>query len=389
MHVLNVNMNLDAVKGGGTVERTVQMSRHLVRSGVSCTILATDVGWSSTRAKDFEGIEVIALPCWGKRYYIFGPALRRIRDAVVRADVVHFMGHWTLLNALTYLYARRFGKPYVVCPAGALPIFGRSKILKRLYNFVIGRRIVRNAARCIAVTRSELPHFNRYGVSSDRVTVIPNGIDPQAFAAPGDGNLLARIGLGEAPFILFMGRLSLIKGPDLLFRAFAGLGLEFRHHHLVFAGPDDGMLSELKALAAASAVESRVHFVGYLGGGDKSCAYHAAELVAVPSRQEAMSIVVLEAGCAGKPVLITDQCGFEEVVPAGGGWVVPATVEGLRSGLVATLNDQNSLAEHGRMLQRMVLDRFQWATVVNQYLSLYDQVLRDHQSTGPIAARCL
>ncbi|MGH8761386.1 MAG: glycosyltransferase, partial [Burkholderiales bacterium] len=122
MHILNVNMSLDAVEGGGTAERTVQMSRHLVRSGVPCTVLATNLGWSPARAKDFEGIEVIALPCVWKRYYLFGPALRRIRDAVARADVVHLMGHWTLLNALTYLYARHFGKPYVVCPAGALPI---------------------------------------------------------------------------------------------------------------------------------------------------------------------------------------------------------------------------------------------------------------------------
>ena len=387
MHILNVNMSLDAVEGGGTVERTVQMSRHLVRSGVPCTILATNLGWSPARAKDFEGIEVVALPCWWKRYYLFGPALRRIRDVVTRADVVHLMGHWTLLNALTYLYARRFGVPYVVCPAGALPIFGRSRSLKRLYNFVIGRRIVKHAARCIAVTRSELPHFERYGVSADRVTVIPNGIDLERFTATGDGNFRARIGLGADPFILFMGRLSLIKGPDLLLQAFAGLGPEFRCHHLVFAGPDDGMLSELRALALASAVESRVHFVGYLGGGDKSSAYHAAELVAIPSRQEAMSIVVLEAGCAGKPVLITDQCGFEEVGRAGGGWIVPATVEGLRRGLAAILNDQNALAEQGRMLHRMVRERFQWTTVVNQYLSLYDQVLRDHQSASPLLVR--
>ena len=389
MHILNVNMSLDAVAGGGTVERTLQMSRHLVRSGVSCTVLATNLGWSPARAKDFEGIEVIALPCAWKRHYIFGPALRRIRDAVARADVVHLMGHWTLLNAVVYLFARHFRKPYVVCPAGALPIFGRSRSLKRLYNFVIGRRIVRRAARCIAVTRNELPHFERYGVSSDRVTVIPNGIDPKHFTASGDGNFLARIGLGEVPFILFMGRLSLIKGPDLLLRAFAGFGLEFKRHHLVFAGPDDGMLVGLRALAAELSMQSRVHFVGYLSGDDKARAYRAAELVAVPSRQEAMSIVVLEAGCAGKSVLITDQCGFEEVGRAGGGWVVPATVEGLRSGLAAILNDQNALAEHGRMLQRMVLERFQWTTVVKQYLSLYDQVLHDHQSAGPVGVRCI
>jgi glycosyltransferase involved in cell wall biosynthesis len=375
-------MSLDAVEGGGTVERTVQMSRHLVRSGVTCTVLATNIGWSSVRAKDLEGIEVVALPCVWKRYYLFGPAaLRRIRDVITRADVVHLMGHWTLLNALTYLYARRIGKPYVVCPAGALPIFGRSRILKRLYNFVVGRRIVKHAARCIAVTRSELPHFKRYGVSGDKVTVIPNGIDLELFTATSDDNFRARIGLGADPFILFIGRLSLIKGPDLLLPAFAGLGPEFRRHHMVFVGPDDGMLSELRALAAASVVESRVHFVGYLGGGDKSCAYHAAELVVVPSRQEAMSIVVLEAGIAGKPVLLTDQCGFDEIARINGGLVVPASIDGLKQGLKVMLGDSEKLNVMGKDLQQFVRQRFDWTVIVNQYLELYQRIVGNTASS--------
>ncbi|MGH7146378.1 MAG: glycosyltransferase family 4 protein, partial [Nitrospiraceae bacterium] len=253
--------------------------------------------------------------------------------------------------------------------------FGRSRSLKRLYNFVIGRRIVKHAARCIAVTRSELPHFERYGVSADRVTVIPNGSDLERFTATGDGNFRARIGLGADPFILFMGRLSLIKGPDLLLQAFAGLGPEFRRHHLVFAGPDDGMLAELRALTADAAVQSRVHFVGYLGGDEKSRAYHAADLVVVPSRQEAMSIVVLEAGIAGKPVLLTDQCGFDEIARINGGLVVPASIDGLKRGLKVMLGDSEKLNVMGRDLQQFVRQRYDWTVIVNQYLELYQSIV--------------
>ena len=381
MHIVNVNMSLDAVKGGGTVERTVQMSRHLVRSGVTCTILATDVGWSPARAKDFERIEVVLLPCVWKRYYLFGPtALSRMRDVITRADLVHLMGHWTLLNALAYLYVRRMGKPYVVCPAGALPIFGRGTTLKRFYNLLIGRSIVKHASRCIAVTRSELPHFKRYGVSADRVSVIPNGIDPEAFTEAGESHSLARIGLSGDPFILFLGRLSLIKGPDLLLQAFAGLATAFPRHHLVFAGPDDGMLSQLRTTAAARAIVARVHFVGYLGGGDKWSVYHSAELVVVPSRQEAMSIVVLEAGIAGKPVLVTDQCGFDEVARINGGLVVPASIDGLQQGLKVMLGDPEKLSVMGRDLKQFVRQRFDWTVIVNQYLDLYQRILGESMS---------
>src|SRR5437667_8342528 len=92
------------------------------------------------------------------------------------------MNHWTLLNALVYIFARFFKKPYVVCPAGALMLYGRSKFLKRFYNFLIGRRLIREADRCIAISSNEIRQFQTYGVDSHRITVIPNGIDSDGYA---------------------------------------------------------------------------------------------------------------------------------------------------------------------------------------------------------------
>ncbi|OLB60302.1 MAG: glycosyltransferase, partial [Nitrospirae bacterium 13_2_20CM_2_61_4] len=311
MKVFNVNMTLDAVGGGGTAERTFQMSRFIVKRGIGCIVLSTDLGWTEARAKCFAGIEVIALPCLWKRFYVPMIWFRSIRDAVARADVIHLMGHWTLINACVYLFARYFQKLYVVCPAGSLLIYGRSKLLKWLYNFIIGRRIIRDASGHIAISTNEITHFESYGIAPERVTVIPNGIDEDGFAVTDDPVFRSKYGLNESPFILFVGRLNTIKGPDLLLEAFGQLGQELKNCHLVFAGHDEGMLHDLRLMAARFSIQDRVHFVGYLGGDDKARAYRAAELVVVPSRQEAMSIVVLEAGISGKPVLLTDQCGFD------------------------------------------------------------------------------
>lgn len=379
MHVLNVNMTLDPVTGGGTAERTFQMSCFLAKSGVECTVLSTDLGWSPARARAFAGVEVITLPCLWKRFYLPKAAFKRIRDAVVRADVVHLMGHWTFLNALVYLFARRFRKPYVVCSAGALPIYGRSKVLKRLYNFLIGKKIVRQADRCIAVTKNERAHFEMYGVDADRITVIPNGIDPEEYVARDDAAFREQYRLGAQPFILFVGRLNRIKGPDLLLKAFCELGQEFVHYHLVFAGPDEDMRRELQLLASTCSMESRVHFIGHVGGDDKARAYHAADLVVVPSRQEAMSIVVLEAGITGRPLLVTDQCGFDEIARINAGRVVPASAEGLKLGLRAMLEDQDGLKVMGRNLQQFVRERFDWKAIVNEYLALYQKILNNDE----------
>jgi len=285
------------------------------------------------------------------------------------------MGHWTLINACVYLFARYFQKLYVVCPAGSLLIYGRSKLLKWLYNFIIGRRIIRDASGHIAISTNEITHFESYGIAPERVTVIPNGIDEDGFAVTDDPVFRSKYGLNESPFILFVGRLNTIKGPDLLLEAFGQLGQELKNCHLVFAGHDEGMLHDLRLMAARFSIQDRVHFVGYLGGDDKARAYRAAELVVVPSRQEAMSIVVLEAGISGKPVLLTDQCGFDEVARINGGRVVPPSVEGLKQGLLDMLDDSEKLRTMGRNLQQFVRDRFDWKVIVNDYIALYQKIL--------------
>jgi glycosyltransferase involved in cell wall biosynthesis len=152
--------------------------------------------------------------------------------------------------------------------------------------------------------------------------------------------------------------------------------------HVVFAGPDEGMLPQLRRIAAECGVEDRVHFVGYLGGTAKSQAYHAAELLVVPSRQEAMSIVALEAGISGTPVLLTDQCGFDEVARVGGGMVVPASVEGLREGLNQMLESPSRLKQMGANLQRFVGKHLTWDAAAEKYLTLYSQILKNSGHQG-------
>ena len=87
-----------------------------------------------------------------------------------------------------------------------------------------------------------------------------------------------------------------------------------------------------------------------------------------------MSIVVLEAGISGKPVLLTDQCGFDEIARINGGLVVPASIDGLKQGLKVMLGDPEKLSVMGRDLQQFVKQRFDWAVIVNQYLDLYQRI---------------
>jgi glycosyltransferase involved in cell wall biosynthesis len=356
------------------------MSRFLALEGVQCTVLTIDTGLDESRVLALKQTEVVATPLLLRRFYVPKVSQKTIKSLVDAADVVHLMGHWSVLNAMVYLALRRSHKPYVVCPAGALPIFGRSRWLKHIYNFVVGNRIIRNASGWIAVTAAEFPHFENYGIPSSNVTVIPNGVSKEDFP-PTDVEVFRRAkNFPNAPIILFMGRLNLIKGPDLLLRAFASIQNLIADYHLVFAGPDEGMQYALTEMARQEGIVERVHFLGFVSGNDKLAAYQSARLLVVPSRQEAMSIVALEAVISGTPVMLTDQCGFDELKSIEAGLVVPASVAGIADGLIHLLTEPDLLDRISPPLQNFVLQRYTWQSIVARYLNLYDNILSSSES---------
>ncbi len=381
MKVLNVNMALDAFSGGGTAERTFQISRFLAAKHIHCTVLALDLGKTSIiAAQALSNVHVILLPCLSKRFYIPLISLKKLTAIVADADIIHLIGHWTVLNALIYYLARKLHKPYVFCPAGALPIFGRSKILKKLYNGWVGRKIVQNAAKCIAIAEVEFPAFQSYGISKDRITVIPNGICMQDYISSQEEAALLQakkssINLAGYKYILFVGRLNYIKGPDLLLTAFKNIADKFTDIHLVYAGPDEGLLTSLQDQANAHQLQKRVHFLGNISGQDKLVAFQQALLLAIPSRSEVMSIVVLEAAASGVPALLTDRCGFNQIMEVNGGLVVEASAESIEEGLTKLLTNQGQLNAKGSNLKNYVANNYTWDVLVDKFIDCYRNIL--------------
>lgn len=378
MRILNVRANMHPVRGAGSAERALQMSLVLARQpGVEVVHLSLDLGSREEWARELEGVEVVTIPCVNARFQVPKPSSRRIRELVRAADVVHMTGHWSPLNALVYLQARKLDVPHVVCPAGALPIFGRSKHLKRLYNRAIGAELVRTAARHIAITEDEIPQLIAHGATRDSVCVIANGVVPEQYAYRDDAGFRRRFELGDAPFVLFVGRLNHIKGPDLLVEAFAAIKERFPDHLLVLAGSDEGLLPRLRDLAAKHGLGRRVRFIGHIGGHTKSAAYHAAELLIIPSRQEAMSMVVIEGGAAGTPVVATDCCGLSELEEIGAGIITAPNVDDIARGIVAALADPAKRQAMADTLHAHTLAKFSWEVISSQLVEMFRGVVEE------------
>jgi glycosyltransferase involved in cell wall biosynthesis len=375
MKILNVNMSIDPVLGGGTAERTMQISRAFIRKGHKSAILTTNQGLNSSFIREVNDLECIIIRNVNHRYFIPIITIPRLISIISRFDIVHITNHWNILNSIVTFTALKIGVPYIITPAGSLHVFGRSRRKKALYNILFGKKIVQNASGRVAVNANEYAHYKSYGISKNEVVVIPNGVDPNQYYPIKDSWIRAGYDLKKIRYILFMGRLNKIKGPDILLKAFLLIQNQHRNMHIIFAGPDGGMMHQLKELASANNLNDRLHFVGFLGSAEKLKAYYNAEFIVIPSRQEAMSIVVLEAGMAGKSVLMTDQCGFNIIQTIGGGHIVKTTISDVSRGLTKMLSDRSKLEKMGNKLRKYVYDNYLWDSIIGRYELMISNIL--------------
>lgn len=379
MKVLNVNMAINSINGGGSAERVLQLSREFPKVGIDCDVLTLDLGLTEDILCSIKNVKIHSIPCASERFFfprITLNTLSTIKNSIKNVDIVHIMGHWSIINALAYIFSRYLKKHYVFCPAGTLIIHGRSKLFKHIYNLIIGKSIIKNASAYIASTDDEVKVIYENGGINKKIELITNGVESNSLPVFSDNSFREKYNLGNTPFLLFIGTLSSIKGPDLLLKAFKRIQHIFPSYHLVLAGKSRGMLKDLKKYVKTSDLEGKVHFIGFLDNIDKFHAYHAADLLVVPSRSEVISMVALEAGLAGTPVLITDKCGFNELSKINGGVVVAATVEGIERGLINIFSHKDKLKLMGRNLRKYVIKNFIWETIIHKYIRLFNQILK-------------
>jgi glycosyltransferase involved in cell wall biosynthesis len=135
---------------------------------------------------------------------------------------------------------------------------------------------------------------------------IYNGIDRQRFQDKSRHS-------HNRPYLLAVGRLTRVKGFDLLLEAFAQLGTAYRWLDLILVGEGedrDVLFAQVRRLA----LEGRVHFFGRGSSEEVVQLLNGCLFVIVPSRMESLGIVALEALAAGKPVLATRVGGLGEVL---------------------------------------------------------------------------
>ncbi|OGC97952.1 hypothetical protein A2634_04655 [Candidatus Amesbacteria bacterium RIFCSPHIGHO2_01_FULL_48_32] len=155
---------------------------------------------------------------------------------------------------------------------------------------------------------------SKYGITPDKIKVVHNGIDAGDYPkVAGPITFLHSVKAAGFKIVLFVGRLTLQKGPDYFIKAAHKVLQHFNRVYFVLAGSGE-MEHQVIDLVAKLGISDHVLFPGFLRGEQLTQLYKSADLFILPSVSEPFGLVPLESVINGTPVLISKQSGVSEVL---------------------------------------------------------------------------
>ncbi len=288
--------------------------------------------------------------------------LPKLRGLVRGKDVVHsvadgYLG-WAAEEA-----ARLEGIPFVITPYvhpgghGADPdniaLYQRADIVFALLETGAQRLIE------LGVDRRRL---RLLGV----VPLVPNTTDADGFRAA--------FGIGHNPMVLFVGRMIEYKGPLALLKAADYVWREMPNVHFVFAGPS----GPLDARSFTEMHDNRIRYLGQISEQEKGNAMAACDVFCMPSVEEILPAVYLEAWSYGKPVIGGTAYGLRELIEGNdAGIVAEQNPETLAAELVKLLRDEPRRMRMGERGRALVTNRFTETALVRALEETYQSVLAE------------
>lgn len=362
MRLLHVTTTTDPAMGG-VAEAVRQMCEALQAQGHENEVASTD----ATPRVDYPVPHHALGPARGS--YRYCPALLPwLRAQAERFDAVLAHGLWQH-PSFAVRRAVRGRRPYFVWPHGMLdPWFRRTYPLKHAKKWLYWPwgeyRVLRDATAVLFTCEEE----RRLARQSFWLYRAHEAVAPLGLADPGvaDAERQRAAFFERFPalrgrrLLLFLGRLHVKKGCDLLLQAFAAEAGEDSSARLVMAGPDQtGWQPELERLAESLGLGERVVWTGMLTGDLKWGALRAADAFILPSHQENFGLAVVEALACGTPVLLSDQVNiWREATTADAGLAAPDTADGTRQ-LIRAWHAESSWSERRRAARSRFLAAFE------------------------------
>jgi len=323
----------------------------------------------------------LSLPKWGIRSLGglrgYWRSLRAVEALLGRhrIDYLH-CGRCLPEGWIAWLLKLRHGLPYLCYMHGEETALTTS----REYELMI-RRVLAGAELVIANSRNTegLLH-RRWGVPPRKVRLLFPGVDATRFVpAERNDQVRHRLGWGNRPVVLTVGRLQRRKGHDHMILALDHVRRRIPDvlYAIAGAGEEYGRLADL---VAGKDLGSHVCFLGEVDDATLIDCYQQCDLFVLPNRQdgrdiEGFGMVLLEAQACGKPVVAGASGGTEETmqIPETGRVVDCRGPDHLAALLVELLSQPTLLARMGHAARPWVTERFDWPRLSSQAREIFQR----------------
>jgi glycosyltransferase involved in cell wall biosynthesis len=372
-----------SVSFGGPVQCVLNISKYMVRKGHEVTVYTTDAGELGTRARipenfrQIDGVKIFYFRNLIKSlgFFVSPGMIDALYANINHFDIVHLHEFRTFQNVVFYR-VNKGRVPYVLSCHGEFVYREEPWTLKpfrKLFDRAFGRSLVEGANKMLALTKFEAEQYRKAGIESDRITLIPNAVEPFDFSNPSKGSIQNL--MNREKVVLYLGRLHKRKGIDILVRAFSLASKKRSDVKLVLGGPDDGFKNKLRRIVDQLDIEDRVIFMGSLNREQVLAAYERATVVVYPSIQEGFPLVPLEAGIMGKPVIVSDDPAMDFVRNGRYGLTVKyGSVSDLYEALDEVLSNPEMSRRMGKNGKKFIMENYSWESIGKNIEAVYQEV---------------
>ena len=383
MKILHVtNFFKPSWEAGGVARVAYEISENLVNEGHEVTVYTTDGFKSRLNVEKNTPIIIDGMKIYYFRnllnyltksnlpipYYVPLIARSQMQDF----DIIHIHEHRTFLAIIVHFYAKKYRTPYILQSHGSVTPFFKKKTFKILFDHFFGYKILRDASKVIALTKTEANQYEMMGVSKNKIEIIPNGINLSEYNnLPKKGKFKTKYMIPMSnKVILYLGRLHESKGLDLILDSFSDVHKELHNIKLVFVGPDDGYQESLTARAKKLDVSDNIIFAGYVDNITKIEAFVDATVFITPS-YSGFPVTFLEACACGTPIITTTNGDILEWINDKVGYVVEYDKDQLKNAMFRILSDENLRAKFKIECSNLMVNDFEWAKIVKKLENLY------------------
>ncbi|MEJ2126366.1 MAG: glycosyltransferase family 4 protein [Candidatus Bathyarchaeota archaeon] len=243
------------------------------------------------------------------------------------------------------------------------------------------KKLMNRSDALIAVSKYTVNELtDLYGISTDKIHVIYNGVDIQKFK-PRQNKTELREQFGLEPnkkIVLFVGRLYHRKGLELLLRSIPPVLEQFSNVTFVISGTGFKEKEEsLKNIAKELNIENDVKFLGYVADEKLPELYSTADIFVLPAIYENFPFAILEAQSTALPVISTNVGGIPEFLEneKNGFLIEPGDEPMLTQKLLALLQNPDLVKKMGDLGRKMIEEQLSWDIITNQVIDLYHKLL--------------